>query len=61
MHPSGAPMTSIEVALGAVQFQFRTPEACVGCSISGGATRSDRFDSLVGSIGTRCACHRVPP
>eukprot|EP00969_Alexandrium_andersonii_P269132 11895177-Alexandrium_andersonii.AAC.1 len=31
------------------------------CSISAGAARLDRFDSLLGSIGTRCMCHRVPP
>eukprot|EP00969_Alexandrium_andersonii_P354026 15441221-Alexandrium_andersonii.AAC.1 len=30
-------------------------------SISVGATRFDRFDSLLGSIGTRLRCHRVPP
>eukprot|EP00969_Alexandrium_andersonii_P028867 1260371-Alexandrium_andersonii.AAC.1 len=26
-----------------------------------GATRFDRFDSLLGSIATRFMCHRVPP
>eukprot|EP00969_Alexandrium_andersonii_P144232 6377906-Alexandrium_andersonii.AAC.1 len=26
-----------------------------------GATGLDRFDSRLGSIDTRCTCHRVPP
>eukprot|EP00969_Alexandrium_andersonii_P039028 1711162-Alexandrium_andersonii.AAC.1 len=31
------------------------------CSINAGATRFDRFYSPLGSIGTRCSCHRVAP
>eukprot|EP00969_Alexandrium_andersonii_P367831 15471535-Alexandrium_andersonii.AAC.1 len=30
-------------------------------SINVGATRFDRFDRLLGSIGTRYTRHRVPP
>eukprot|EP00969_Alexandrium_andersonii_P157781 6973022-Alexandrium_andersonii.AAC.1 len=41
--------------------QVRTPDAILACSINVGAARFDRFDSLLGSIGTRCTCHRVPP
>eukprot|EP00969_Alexandrium_andersonii_P256320 11331878-Alexandrium_andersonii.AAC.1 len=37
------------------------PEAILACSANLGATRFDRFDSLLGSVGTRCTCHRVPP
>eukprot|EP00969_Alexandrium_andersonii_P337873 14932706-Alexandrium_andersonii.AAC.1 len=36
------------------------PEAILPSSMSAGAARFDRFDSLLGSIGTWLACHRVP-
>eukprot|EP00969_Alexandrium_andersonii_P071948 3175236-Alexandrium_andersonii.AAC.1 len=29
--------------------------------MNAGVARFDRFDSLLGSIGTRCTCHRAPP
>eukprot|EP00969_Alexandrium_andersonii_P079882 3521626-Alexandrium_andersonii.AAC.1 len=31
-------------------------EAVFACSINADAARFDRFDSLLGSIGTRCIC-----
>eukprot|EP00969_Alexandrium_andersonii_P150638 6661355-Alexandrium_andersonii.AAC.1 len=37
------------------------PGAVWAFSIHVGATRFDRLDSLLGSIRTRCTCHRVPP
>eukprot|EP00969_Alexandrium_andersonii_P159174 7031996-Alexandrium_andersonii.AAC.1 len=43
------------------QFQVRTREAILACSITAGATRFDRFDSLLSSIGSPFTCHRVPP
>eukprot|EP00969_Alexandrium_andersonii_P027861 1215849-Alexandrium_andersonii.AAC.1 len=59
--PSRASETNFEVISGPAQFQVRTPEAILALSIYIGATRFDRFDSLLGSIGTRFMCHRVPP
>eukprot|EP00969_Alexandrium_andersonii_P033374 1457274-Alexandrium_andersonii.AAC.1 len=32
------------------------PAAILACSMNVGVTRFDRFDSLLGSIGTRCVC-----
>eukprot|EP00969_Alexandrium_andersonii_P012464 543381-Alexandrium_andersonii.AAC.1 len=37
------------------------PEAILAFSINVGATRFDRFDSLLGSIDTLVTSHRVPP
>eukprot|EP00969_Alexandrium_andersonii_P197620 8730373-Alexandrium_andersonii.AAC.1 len=61
MHPSRDSGSDFEAVFGPAQFEFRTPEAVLDLSISIGATRFDRFDSLLGSIDTRCRCHRVPP
>eukprot|EP00969_Alexandrium_andersonii_P224774 9926932-Alexandrium_andersonii.AAC.1 len=61
MHPSRASGTDVEAVLGPAQFQVRTPTAISAFSNIVDATRFDRFDSLLGSIGTRCTCHRVSP
>eukprot|EP00969_Alexandrium_andersonii_P144073 6371309-Alexandrium_andersonii.AAC.1 len=47
--------------LGPAQFQVRTPAAMLTCPIHAGAAPFDRFDSLLGSIGTRCTRRRTPP
>eukprot|EP00969_Alexandrium_andersonii_P170046 7518082-Alexandrium_andersonii.AAC.1 len=61
MHLSGALGISFGAVLGTAQLQVRTLEAVFACSIDVGATRFDRFDSLLGSISVQCTCHRVPP
>eukprot|EP00969_Alexandrium_andersonii_P023460 1024310-Alexandrium_andersonii.AAC.1 len=61
MHPSRVPGTSVEAVSGPAQFQALAPEAILAFSMNVGATRFDRLDSLVGSIGIRCTCHRAPP
>eukprot|EP00969_Alexandrium_andersonii_P277202 12253093-Alexandrium_andersonii.AAC.1 len=61
MHPSRASGTNVGAGSGPAQILVRTPEASLACSIYAGSTRFDRFDSLLGSIDTRCARHRVPP
>eukprot|EP00969_Alexandrium_andersonii_P148866 6582147-Alexandrium_andersonii.AAC.1 len=54
-------MNDFEAVSGPAQFQVRTPETSLAVSINVGATRFDRFDSLLVSIDTRFPCHRVPP
>eukprot|EP00969_Alexandrium_andersonii_P081326 3585431-Alexandrium_andersonii.AAC.1 len=58
MHPSRASGTIVEVVYGAAQFKLRAPQATSVFSRFGSATsqqhRFDRFDWLLGSIGTRC-------
>eukprot|EP00969_Alexandrium_andersonii_P342641 15145524-Alexandrium_andersonii.AAC.1 len=61
MHPSRASGNKFEAVLGPAQFQVRTPEAMRACSITTGATRFDRLDLLLGSIGIWLTRHRVPP
>eukprot|EP00969_Alexandrium_andersonii_P273323 12080528-Alexandrium_andersonii.AAC.1 len=61
MHHFRASGTSVQAVSGPAQFQIRTPRAILACSMHVGATRFDRFDSLPGSIGTRCTCRRAPP
>eukprot|EP00969_Alexandrium_andersonii_P114387 5056631-Alexandrium_andersonii.AAC.1 len=39
-----------------IRDRVRTPEATLACSMCVGATRFERFDSLLGSLGTRCTC-----
>eukprot|EP00969_Alexandrium_andersonii_P210362 9292731-Alexandrium_andersonii.AAC.1 len=47
--------------LGPCSSRFERLKHILAFSVNAGATRFDRFDSLPGSIGTRCTCHRVPP
>eukprot|EP00969_Alexandrium_andersonii_P228820 10106290-Alexandrium_andersonii.AAC.1 len=51
----------LQAVSGPAQFQVRTSETILARSANTCATRFDRFDSLLGSIGTRCMCHRASP
>eukprot|EP00969_Alexandrium_andersonii_P095122 4201741-Alexandrium_andersonii.AAC.1 len=52
IHPSRASGTDVEAIPGLAQFQVRTAEAILAVSLSVDATRFDRFNSLLGSIGS---------
>eukprot|EP00969_Alexandrium_andersonii_P237648 10490613-Alexandrium_andersonii.AAC.1 len=61
MHPSRASGAHSQAVLGPAQFQVRTREVIFAFSINVGLARFDRFDTLLGSIGSRLTCHRAPP
>eukprot|EP00969_Alexandrium_andersonii_P366142 15467795-Alexandrium_andersonii.AAC.1 len=61
LHPSSSSGANFKAVSRPAQLQVRTLGAIVACSIIVGVARFDRFDSLLGSIGTRCTCRRIPP
>eukprot|EP00969_Alexandrium_andersonii_P144652 6396755-Alexandrium_andersonii.AAC.1 len=65
LHPSPASGIIFVIVSGAAQSRFRTPQAaCVGSTFGSAGSRRNRFDRSdvwLGSVGARCACHRVPP